>query len=348
MKLVNDKTERRLSRRELIGHAVAAASALPLASALGRGVDAAQNPPPAPAQAGAPGGAPAGAQPQAPRPGPQGGTGPLNVLLITKGHSFDRENLFLMFDSFGKEIRWAHIEHPADEPLWEPAAARAFDAFVFFDRAGRQEVIKPDGSRGWQILEPSPTLKKNTQALLQAGKGMVFLHHSIASWVQNWPEYVEVMGAAADWDFPMKNIRGKDYPKSGYQPNTPQHITVVDKTHPIVQGIGDGFDITDEVYLCPVFEDSVHPLLRTDFKPIDSNFTLPNQYPSGWRHPAGSNLAGWVKVAERSPIAYLLPGHSRVGWENPVFRTLVLNAIKWAASPEALAWARANPKKIFA
>jgi type 1 glutamine amidotransferase len=40
-------------------------------------------------------------------------------------------------------------------------------------------------------------------------------------------------------------------------------------------------------------------------------------------------------------------GHGPATWINPVYRKLVLNAIKWAASPEALAWAKANPTKIF-
>jgi hypothetical protein len=34
-------------------------------------------------------------------------------------------------------------------------------------------------------------------------------------------------------------------------------------------------------------------------------------------------------------------------WANPTYRKLVLNAIKWTASPEALAWAKANPTRIF-
>ena len=58
----------------------------------------------------------------------------------------------------------------------------------------------------------------------------------------------------------------------------------------------------------------------------------------------GSNLAGWVKVAGRTPIAYLQNGHDRTAWENPAYQTLVLNAIKWAASKEAKTWAAANAK----
>jgi type 1 glutamine amidotransferase len=121
-------------------------------------------------------------------------------------------------------------------------------------------------------------------------------------------------------------------------------MSVVDKGHPIMQGVNDGFEIVDETYLCPYADDAVHPLLRTDFKPIDVNF--PGRYAKGWRHPEvpGGNLAGWVKVAGRSPIAYLQNGHDRQAWENPAYRTMLMNAIRWAHSKEAKAWAAANAK----
>jgi type 1 glutamine amidotransferase len=154
-----------------------------------------------------------------------------------------------------------------------------------------------------------------------------------------------VIGGIADWGgLPLKNVRGKEYPYSAYQPGIQQHVTVVDKTHPIVQGLGDGFDIVDEVYLHPIFEDSVHPLLRTDFRHVDSNF--PMQYARGWRHPEGTNLVAWVKTAERSPIVYMQFGHDVRAWENPAYRTLLMNAIRWTASREALAWAGANRTTI--
>ena len=101
----------------------------------------------------------------------------------------------------------------------------------------------------------------------------------------------------------------------------------------------------DEAYLFPVFEDSVIPLLRTDFKPLDSAFPM---RPLTKGHPPGSNLTGWVKTAERSPVAYIQHGHDNKAWTNPAWRRLMSNAINWAASPEARSWAHANPKKIFA
>ena len=49
-------------------------------------------------------------------------------------------------------------------------------------------------------------------------------------------------------------------------------------------------------------------------------------------HPTGSNLVGWTKTAYNSPIAYLQFGQDHVGYENPVFATLVNNAIRWGVA----------------
>jgi type 1 glutamine amidotransferase len=221
--------------------------------------------------------------------------------------------------------------------------AAPYDVLLFYDMDGygaRQRTVNnADGTttRSWD--PPPAELQKNFKALLQSGKGLVFFHHSIASWAHSWPEYTEVMGGACDWGNPI-SIRGVEHPRSGFFQKTAQKITVVDKAHPITQGLTDGFEITDESYSCPFFEDSVHPLLRTDFVPADHDRNLNPKWPY-------SSLAAWVKTAETSPVVYVQFGHDRVAWENPQFRTLMLNAMKWAGSAEAKAWAKANPKKIF-
>ena len=97
-----------------------------------------------------------------------------------------------------------------------------------------------------------------------------------------------------------------------------------------------------------MFEDSVHPLLRTNFVPKKENFPLQLKRDPQYNHAPGSNMVAWVKTAEKSPIAYIQHGHDHVAWENPAFRTLLMNAMRWAGSPEAMKWAAANPKKTFA
>jgi uncharacterized protein len=281
-----------------------------------------------------------------------GGRGPIQVILVTKGHGFDRAPFFAMFDALGESITWTHVEQPAAQVFWDPRLAEPYDVFVYYDAMGRGEPLTaPDGSTYFE--EPTPEAKANLEALLKQGKGMVFFHHSIAAWNQVWPEYAEIVGGACDWGNYV-NVRGEQYPFSGAQVNIEQHVSVLDPTHPVVEGLGHGFDIVDETYLCPYFEDSIHPLLRTNFDPIPDNFPSRFQRDAEWversrfrEHPRGSNLTGWVKPAENSPIVYIQHGHGPDAWENESFLTLMRNAIRWAASEEAKAWARANPQRIF-
>ncbi len=334
-----------LSRRGLMGFAAGAAASLPFAAQ-------AQQPTP-PAEAGRGAAAAAGGRGgRGGRGAAQGGTGPIKVLFVSKYHQFDRENLFVAFDNMGQDITWTHVEHPAAEAFYDPRLAAPYDVLMFYDAfAGREQRRRPDGTTETIYAPPSAQTQANLKALMQAGnKGFVFFHHAIASWVHSWPAgingtnaYVEMMGAAADWGTPIKNIRGKDYQPSGALNGTQQRITVVNRNHPITQGVED-FDIIDEAYLCPIFEDSVTPLLRTNFVPVDKAF--PNR-PLTQGHPPGSNLTGWVKVAERSPIVYIQHGHDQRAWENPNWQRLMLNSIRWAASPESKTWARANEKRIF-
>ena len=317
-----------LSRRALMGGIAAAAAGTPLLA------QAQMQRPPA---------LPRGMNPQPPR-AMQGGVGKTKVLFITKYHNFDRENLFATLDGF-EDITWTHVEHPAAANFYDPELAAPYDVLLFYDAfAGRTFERQSDGVIANQENMPTPKQKRDFERLLKSGdKGFVFFHHAVASWAHTWPEYREVIGATADWGKPIKNVRGVDYAASGALPNVQQHVTVVNKSHPITAGVED-FDIVDEAYLFPVFEDSVIPLLRTDFKQVDSAFPL---RPLTKGHPPGSNLTGWVKTAERSPVAYIQHGHDNKAWANPAFRKLMSNAINWAASPEAKAWARTNPKKIF-
>jgi type 1 glutamine amidotransferase len=272
----------------------------------------------------------------------QGGHGKIRVLVVIKGHPYEHELFDDFLDCLGNDITWTKADHPAADLLMNPEAGKHFDVYLFYDLGGPgQRMTNPDGTPGTGTFypDPSPELKKGYEALLKAGKGMVFLHHASAAWPHVWPEYSEVVGGACDW-YNRITVRGILDPHHGYYGGTAQHLTVVDKTSPITQGLGDGFDITDEAYACAWFPESVHPLLTTSFAPPDPlvNFNPKRQY---------SNLNAWYKSAENSPVFYVQSGHDHLAWENPGYQLLVDNAIKWAASPEALAWAKAHPSHIF-
>ena len=180
--------------------------------------------PAAPGAPGAPAGAPAGGR--GGRGGgnaapPQGGNGPVKVMVITKGHDFSpRERFFAMFDAMGSDITWTHAEHPAADVMMSPKYGSAYDAFVFYDLGGPGgNATTPDGkpvngflaSNNRTYPYPSDQLKEDFKNLLRQGKGMVFLHHAAAAWAHTWPEYSEVVGGACDW-YANTKIRGIDMP----------------------------------------------------------------------------------------------------------------------------------------
>jgi hypothetical protein len=247
---------------------------------------------------------------------------PLDALLITKGHPFERDPFFQAFDSLDG-IRTTAVEQPAAQAFFAPELAAKWDAFVFADFA-----------------RPPRAHEREFLALLEAGHGFVFLHHAIAGWPA-WPEYAEIVGGR--FLYAPGELRGVAYPDSGYQLGVRHTVTpVVD--HPVVAGIPkDGFEIEDELYLCPIFEDDVEPLLRSDASFEDDAFFSADQAihgklfsREGWSHPTGSSLVGWTKRWGRSPVVYLALGDGPTAYANPMFRQLVGNAIRWVAEEARL------------
>lgn len=265
------------------------------------------------------------------------------VLLVTKGHPFQREPFFDVFDS-NRSITWTHVEQPAAQWLLHPQRSADFDVIVFYDMPG---IRFTGGDPPVEVAEPPQHLVDGFDALLEAGKGLVFLHHAAAGWPA-WHRYAQVIGGR--FHYQPARLGGVDYPDSGYVFDVTHTVEVLDPNHPISAGLGTGFTITDELYLYPVLTTDVVPLLRTSF-PMDdptrfssSNLAIRGTRDSnaGWTHPTGSDLVGWVKHAGNSPIAYLQFGDGPVTYADPNYRRVLANAIEWVASPDAHRWARAR------
>ena len=170
------------------------------------------------------------------------------------------------------------------------------------------------------------------------------MHHALASWPA-WEGFAELIGGR--FHYQPATLRGTQYPDSGYVFDVQHTIEVLDQQHPICAGLSDAFTLTDELYCCPIFEDDVIPLMRTNFPTHDptlfssSDLAIRGQRNSntGWTHPAGSNVVAWVKKAGNSPLAYLQFGDGPVTYGDPNFRRALSNAITWAASADARLWA---------
>jgi len=258
----------------------------------------------------------------------------VRVAVVTKGHPFDAAAFFEVFDA-NEAIEWTHVEHPGALELVEPERAAEFDVFVMYDMPG---ITFTGSDPPVEFTSPPPGYPEKFQALLDAGKGMVFLHHAIAGWPA-WPEYAEILGGR--FHYQPATLDGVDYPDSGYRHDVTHTVELLDPAHPICAGIEPEFQITDEVYLCPVFEEVVEPLMRSTYDFVDSNFYSADRAirgsrndRTGWSHPPGSSLVAWTKTVGTSPVAYLQFGDGPETYADPNFRRILANAIRWAADPQ--------------
>ena len=55
----------------------------------------------------------------------------------------------------------------------------------------------------------------------------------------------------------------------------------------------------------------------------------------GWSHPPGSNLVAWTRREQNSQIVTILCGDGPAAYNNPAFRQLLGNAIRFVASDGA-------------
>jgi type 1 glutamine amidotransferase len=184
------------------------------------------------------------------------------------------------------------------------------------------------------VTDPSPATKSALLDLLAAGQGVVALHHALAGWPA-WDEWAEVLGGR--FLYAPGALHGVGMPASGYRMDH-YEVDVVAPRHPVCAGV-ERFEVDDELYLCPVFEDRVTPLLTTRAGiAAGSMIDTYREVRYGERVTAapqpGSQLLGWASGYGASRIVYLLPGHGPSTMEHPQFRRLLANACAWVARRE--------------
>lgn len=143
---------------------------------------------------------------------------------------------------------------------------------------------------------------------LQAGKGLVVLHHGIASY-QKWAEYSKIIGAR--YYLEPTIVNGVQKARSAYKHGMQFTVQVVDPKHPVTRGVKD-FIIQDETYNLFDVAENVHPLLTT-------------------QEPESNKIIGWAKTYGPARVVYLQSGHDHFAYENPNYQLIVKQAIQWAS-----------------
>ena len=204
------------------------------------------------------------------------------ILIVTGGHDFDRELFFKMFDSFDA-ISYKELKHPEANLQLGQIDPTTYDAVVFYDMP----------------KSISEAEKESYHKLLKLGKGLVFLHHSLASY-QDWDEFKTIIGG--------KYHEEQNSPhSSAYQHDVTFPVMIKDTKSSVTKGIAD-FEILDEVYGNTEVLPKVTVLLTTN-------------------NPKSSAIIGWTHTKEKSRIVYIEPGHDYHSWTNPNYQQIVRQAI---------------------
>ncbi|MFW5755769.1 MAG: ThuA domain-containing protein [Tangfeifania sp.] len=180
---------------------------------------------------------------------------PVNVMLVTGGHSYDTIQFFQLFDSI-ENMEYDHFAQPEANKALAAEHWKTIDVLVFYDM--------------WQNIS-----KKEKQAYLEMtrqGIPMLFLHHALVSY-QDWPEFKKIIGG--------KYVeRSSEIPaeqQSTYKHDVWVNVEVVNPEHPVTEGFSD-FRLFDEVYGNFRVSPGVQPLLKTDHPESTETIGWENKY----------------------------------------------------------------------
>ena len=155
-----------------------------------------------------------------------------------------------------------------------------------------------------------PAYRKAVMDFAAAGKGLVMLHPGTWYGYAQWPELnAQIVGGGA---------RGHDR-IAKFSVNT------VKPDHPVMKGVPASFDVEDELYYLNAEADKV-PAGTAKIE------VLAETSPSvkfGKPHPAV-----WITVHPSARIVGITLGHDQRVHDLPAFKTLLANAVRWAAPPK--------------
>lgn len=255
----------------------------------------------------------------------------LNVLVAVRGHPFDRTAFDAMFQQM-EGITATMVDQPAASQLMNPQGMEPYHALVLYDMPGLDFSVEQNRPA---YIAPDDALCAGFTALLEQGKGIVALHHALAGWPA-WPDYASHLGGS--FLYRSGSLRSVVCRDSGYCHDIDYIAEVTAPLHPVMHNIPQTFSMHDELYLAEVFEDSITPLLRArhEFSAAGFHSAAAAMGDGGanagpWSHRDGSNLIGWSRKAGNSNLVYLQPGHDQATYNNPNYRNLVANAIRWVA-----------------
>jgi len=209
---------------------------------------------------------------------------PVRALVVTGGHGYDT-SFYSVFEGYD-EFTWHHAT--SNEAAFQGDIRQRYDVLVLYDFS--QEL----GEAG----------RKNLRDFVEAGKGVVVLHHAIADY-NAWPWWwQEVVGGR----YLLKPDH--DQPASTFKEGVDVVVQPTSERSPVTYMIGP-MHLKDEVYRRMQISKENKILLTTD-------------------HPEADGPVAWISSYQKSRVVYIALGHGAEAHRYPAYRRLVKNAIFWA------------------
>ncbi len=153
----------------------------------------------------------------------------------------------------------------------------------------------------------TPAYRKALMASAAAGKGIVMHHPGTWYGYADWPELnAQIVGGGA----------------RGHDRIAPYSVNALKPEHPLLRGVPATFTVEDELYYVNAEPDKIPPGTAGITVLAESSPSVKYKAP----HPVV-----WVTAHPNARIVGLTIGHDERTHDHPAFRTLLVNAVTWAA-----------------
>lgn len=208
----------------------------------------------------------------------------LKVLVVTGGHEY-QTSFYTLFEGY-PDLNWDHSA--SNQEAFRTDIRPQYDVLVLYDFS--QEL----DSKG----------HKNLRNFVEAGKGLVVLHHAIADY--------------NTWTWWFKEVVGGRYllnpdsgmPASAYKHEEELFVEPVG-SHAITADVGP-MHLWDETYKGMWISPDVKVLLKTN-------------------NPTSDGPVAWISPYPKSKVVYVQLGHDSMAHRHPAYKALVRNSILWSA-----------------
>jgi len=245
---------------------------------------------------------------------------PKHVLFFTKSAGYEhpivyRDTAWPSFLEkemleFGQENNIDFI-FSKDGTIFSPENIAKYDAFLFYTTGDL--TSQPRNGLGDNYRLMTPEGKKAFLEAIRSGKGFIGVHCAIDTF-SHVPASNDSGGRSQAEAY--TKMLGAEY--IGYNREQNGYLIQVDKGFPGMEHVPADFTSFEEWYSSKHFPPDLHVILALDCAKMAGNLYRRPNYP-----------VAWARMEGKGRVYYTSLGHGEEIWKSPVFRQMILGALRW-------------------